>query len=161
MPITGMFSNRREFIGNGKAYDERAGHTGQARFASHALRSTPLPARRNAGFGTKTPPTYMASRRVKIIDAQGFSGWMSLSKARAAAAAGQGDFHRGTFYFNRAPELVLSQPSEVSSLTMPPLLDVVPFVCKAPVALQEGFLRYPQQTQTSVGPKFPGIECYR
>ena len=48
-----------------------------------------------------------------------------------------------------------------SSLNMPPLIDVVPFVCEAPVALQEGFLRYPQQTQTSVGPRFPGIECFR
>ena len=84
-----------------------------------------------------------------------------MSKVRDLVAAGAGEFHRGKFYSKRTPEPVFSKPAEISSLTMPPLLDVVPFVCDAPMALQEGFLRYPQQAQTSVGPKFPGIECFR
>jgi len=131
--------------------------TGQARIASPRTTALTRPARRNAGFGTKTTPTYMASRRVKAINPDGSSGWLWIGRARKLAAKNVGELRDNVFHFKP----VFFQPAEPSSLNMPPLIDIVPFFCDAPMALQEGFLRYPQQTQTSVGPKFPGIECFR
>jgi hypothetical protein len=48
----------------------------------------------------------------------------------------------------------------VKRITELPGPATVHFHCDAPMALQEGFLRYPQPTQTSIGSRFPGIECF-
>ena len=113
-------------------------------------------------IGSAAPPAYMA-KRIRVIDSDGQPSWMKKNRARQHAAAGRGEFQGDTFHFHRrAP---LSPPlaqANANRLAPPDITDViVPFSCSEPVAIQCGFLRYPQPNQASAGGKFPGIAAFR